>query len=143
MLPCGEEVPIVGDPALLRQLLADLLANAVTLSFPHARVQLVVDIAGDFARVRVMDEGRGIPSGERAHLFESVLPLAGSGETDASGTGLATVKSVVEAHRGFVGIVDTPGWSTTVQVLIPLRTQSESETKGIESALYAAGPAPD
>ena len=60
-----------------------------------------------------------------------------------NGTGLATVKSVADEHQGFVDIVDTPGWSTTVRVLIPLRADSGSETKSTESALYAAGPAPD
>ena len=107
--------------------------------------QMAVDTAGDFARVQVMDEGRGIPRGERADLFEPLLPLAGSNEVPASGngTGLATVKSVADEHQGFVDIVDTPGWSTTVRVLIPLRADSGSETKSTESALYAAGPAPD
>jgi hypothetical protein len=143
MQPCDEEVSIAGDRTRLRQLLADLLSNAIRFSFPHARVQMAVDIAGDFARVRVMDEGRGIPRRERPHLFEPALPLTGSGEADTSGAGLATVKSVAEAHQGFVDIVDTPGWSTTVQVLIPLRAEGGSETKGIESALYAAGHAPD
>jgi two-component system OmpR family sensor kinase len=39
-----------------------------------------------------------------------------------TGLGLAIAKSVAEAHEGFVDIVDTPGWSTTFRVFLPLRT---------------------
>jgi two-component system sensor histidine kinase TctE len=43
-----------------------------------------------------------------------------------TGLGLAIAKSVAEAHDGFVDIVDTPGWSTTFRVFLPLRTPADS-----------------
>ena len=42
------------------------------------------------------------------------------------GLGLAIAKSVAEAHEGFLDIVDTPGWSTTFRVFLPLRTTAAS-----------------
>jgi len=43
-----------------------------------------------------------------------------------TGLGLAIAKSVAEAHDGFVDIVDTPGWSTTFRVFLPLRTPADT-----------------
>ncbi len=85
---------------------------------------MIVDSVDSFARVRVLDEGPGIPLGERDQLFERFYRLASSNEMGVPGTGLglAIAKSVAEAHEGFVDIVDTPGWSTTFRVFLPLRT---------------------
>ena len=120
----GGEVPIFGDPTRLHQLLANLLSNAIKFSPRGGRVHVIVDTVDSFARVRVLDEGPGIPVGERAQLFERFYRLASSNEMGVPGTGLglAIAKSVAEAHEGFVDIVDTPGWSTTFRVLLPLRS---------------------
>ena len=120
----GGELPVFGDPTRLHQLLGNLLANAIKFSPRGGRVHVVVDSVDSFARVQVLDEGPGIPEGERDQLFERFYRLASSTEMGVPGTGLglAIAKSVAEAHEGFVDIVDTPGWSTTFRVLLPLRT---------------------
>ena len=43
-----------------------------------------------------------------------------------TGLGLAIAKSVAEAHEGFIDIVDTPGWSTTFRVFLPLRHAAQT-----------------
>jgi two-component system, OmpR family, phosphate regulon sensor histidine kinase PhoR len=120
----GGELPIFGDPTRLHQLIGNLLSNAIKFSPRGGRVHVVVDSADAFARVMVLDEGPGIPVGERDQLFERFYRLASSAEMGVPGTGLglAIAKSVAEAHEGFVDIVDTPGWSTTFRVFLPLRT---------------------
>src|SRR6185437_16470799 len=122
----GEEVPIFGDPTRLHQLLGNLLSNAIKFSPRGGRVHVVVDSADAYARVQVQDEGPGIPEGERDQLFERFYRLASSTEAGVPGTGLglAIAKSVAEAHEGFVDIADTPGWSTTFRVFLPLRTEA-------------------
>ncbi len=124
----GEQVPIFGDPTRLHQLLGNLLSNAIKFSPRGGRVHVVVDSVDSYARVQVLDEGPGIPEGERDQLFERFYRLASSTEMGVPGTGLglAIAKSVAEAHEGFVDIVDTPGWSTTFRVFIPLRTAAAS-----------------
>ncbi len=118
----GDEVPIFGDPTRLHQLLANLLSNAIKFSPRGGRVHVIVDSVDSYARVQVLDEGPGIPVGERDQLFERFYRLASSTEMGVPGTGLglAIAKSVAEAHEGFVDIVDTPGWSTTFRVYLPL-----------------------
>jgi PAS domain S-box-containing protein len=124
----GDEVPVFGDPTRLHQLLGNLLSNAIKFSPRGGRVHVVVDNAEAYARVQVLDEGPGIPEGERDQLFERFYRLASSTEMGVPGTGLglAIAKSVAEAHEGFVDIVDTPGWSTTFRVFLPLRTSVAS-----------------
>ena len=82
----------------------------------------------DFARLLVQDEGPGIPESDRPQLFERFYRLAAAMEMGVPGTGLglAIAKSVAEAHDGFVDIVDTPGWSTTFRVFLPLRASADS-----------------
>jgi PAS domain S-box-containing protein len=118
----GEEVPIFGDPTRLHQLLGNLLSNAIKFSPRGGRVHVIVDSVDSYARVQVLDEGPGIPVGERDQLFERFYRLASSTEMGVPGTGLglAIAKSVAEAHEGFVDIVDTAGWSTTFRVYLPL-----------------------
>jgi hypothetical protein len=120
----SDEVPIFGDPTRLHQLLGNLLSNAIKFSPRGGRVHVIVDTADSYGRVQVLDEGPGIPENEREQLFERFYRLASSTEMGVPGTGLglAIAKSVAEAHEGFVDIVDTPGWSTTFRVYIPLRT---------------------
>ena len=124
----GEQVPIFGDPTRLHQLLGNLLSNAIKFSPRGGRVHVIVDSVDAYARVQVLDEGPGIPEGERDQLFERFYRLASSTEMGVPGTGLglAIAKSVAEAHEGFVDIVDTPGWSTTFRVFLPLRTAMAS-----------------
>jgi PAS domain S-box-containing protein len=123
--PC---VPVFGDSTRLHQLLGNLLSNAIKFSPQGGRVQVVVDVLEDFARVLVQDEGPGIPESDRSQLFERFYRLAAAMEMGVPGTGLglAIAKSVAEAHDGFVDIVDTPGWSTTFRVFLPLRTPADS-----------------
>jgi hypothetical protein len=124
----GEEVPIFGDPTRLHQLIGNLLSNAIKFSTRGGRVHVIVDSTDSYARVQVLDEGPGIPEGEREQLFERFYRLASSAEMGVPGTGLglAIAKSVAEAHEGFLDIVDTPGWSTTFRVFLPLRTTAAS-----------------
>jgi len=126
MEPCDEAVPIMGDRTRLHQLLGNLLSNAIKFSPRGGRVHVWVDTSGDYARIQVLDEGAGIPEGEREQLFERFYRLTSSTEMGVPGTGLglAIVKSVAEAHEGFVDIVDTPGWSVAFRCFLPLHTSS-------------------
>jgi signal transduction histidine kinase len=123
----GPGVPVFGDATRLHQLLGNLLSNAIKFSPRHGRVNVVVDVTDDFARILVQDEGPGIPEADRSQLFERFYRLAAAMEMGVPGTGLglAIAKSVAEAHDGFVDIIDVPGWSTTFRVFLPLRASVE------------------
>jgi PAS domain S-box-containing protein len=122
-LKAGPGVRVFGDPTRLHQLLGNLLSNAIKFAAHGGRVHVVVDAVDDFARILVLDDGPGIPEAERPQLFERFYRLASSMEMGVPGTGLglAIAKSVAEAHEGSIDIVDTPGWSTTFRVFLPMR----------------------
>jgi signal transduction histidine kinase len=121
-LVAHEPVVVNGDPDRLHQLFGNLLSNAVKFTPPGGRVMVRVGTLGHFARLEVLDDGPGIPAADRPQLFERFYRLATTADQGVPGTGLglAIAKSVVEAHDGTVDIVDTPGWSTTFRVLLPL-----------------------
>jgi PAS domain S-box-containing protein len=118
----GPTAIVHGDRDRLHQLLGNLLANAIKFTPAGGRIKVAVDTVGDFARLSVLDQGPGIPPSERPQLFERFYRLASATSEGIPGTGLglAIAKSVAEAHEGTVDIVDTPGWSTTFRVLLPL-----------------------
>jgi PAS domain S-box-containing protein len=124
----GPFVPVFGDSTRLHQLLGNLLSNAIKFSPRGGRVNVVVDTVDHFAQILVQDEGPGIPEADRPQLFERFYRLAAAMEMGVPGTGLglAIAKSVAEAHDGFVDIIDSPGWSTTFRVFLPLREVAES-----------------
>jgi PAS domain S-box-containing protein len=122
-LKAGPGVTVFGDPTRLHQLVGNLLSNAIKFSERGRRVHVVVEEVDDFARILVLDEGPGIPEAERDQLFERFYRLASSMEMGVPGTGLglAIAKAVAEAHEGSIDIIDTPGWSTTFRVFLPMR----------------------
>ena len=126
-LAADRGVPVFGDPTRLHQLVGNLISNAIKFSPRGGRVQVVVDSADTFARVQVLDEGPGVPEAERPQLFERFYRLASTTESGVPGRGLglAIAKSVAEAHEGFLDIVDTPGWSTTFRIFLPLQQAAQ------------------
>ncbi|MDF5751032.1 DUF4153 domain-containing protein [Spongiactinospora sp. TRM90649] len=117
----GEVTPdltVRADPALLAQVLANLLDNAVRHSPPGGTVTVAAETGGAGIRILVRDQGAGIPEDERAHVFErfSRLDPARAADAGGSGLGLAIVKEIVELHGGTVRIEDGPGCRMVVEL---------------------------
>jgi signal transduction histidine kinase len=94
------EVPLVrADPALVEQVITNLLENGARHSPAGAPVTVVVSRAGAVVRVEVLDEGPGLARDDAAHVFE---PFRSGARPGASGVGLAICKAIVEAHRGSI-----------------------------------------
>jgi signal transduction histidine kinase len=106
LLPGLRGVRIPGDETRIRQILDNLLTNAIKYSEPQSpvTVQLVDD--GDFVQVRVVDRGPGIPPESREELFEMFSRLRTEDNADDSGLGLglAISKRIAEAHGGDLSV---------------------------------------
>ena len=86
------------------------------------RLGQVEDGDGGAAVVEVIDHGPGIPESERRRVFERFVrfdPSRSRGTGGGSGLGLSIVAAIVAAHRGRVGIGETPGGGATFIVRIP------------------------
>ena len=114
------------DPSRLRQVVANLLANAAKFTPSGGTVQLAVRADMDRARLEVRDTGPGIAPEERERVFERFFRGNLGRRVGGSGIGLAVVKDLVEAHGGEV-VLETPSrGGACFVVLIPLAAQTTS-----------------
>jgi CheY-like chemotaxis protein len=113
---------ILGDAVRLRQVLVNLLANAVKFSEPGGRVTVAVSRRVRSVAIEVEDGGRGIAPEFLPHLFEPFNQADNSLRPGESGLGLglAIAKQLVELHRGtIVASSAGPGRGATVTVVLP------------------------
>ncbi|WP_454195460.1 sensor histidine kinase [Nocardia sp. Marseille-Q1738] len=112
---------VVGDEARLRQVLANLLNNAVTHTAPDAAVTVRLTPATDHVLLEVADTGPGLPPEEAERVFERFYRTDTSRTRTSGGTGLglSIVQALVIAHGGEVGVRSTPGEGTTFTVRLP------------------------
>ena len=119
------EVPVVlGDEARLRQVVGNLMTNALTHTPPDARVTVVLDEEADdpdTVVVRVADEGPGLAPEDAERFFERFYRAESSRtrENGGTGLGLAIVASLVAAHGGTVDVRTAPGQGATFSVRLP------------------------
>ena len=92
------------DPKWLRQVLLNLLQNALNVSPPGGRITLVSTFAVDAWKVSIEDQGPGVPEAQRERIFERFVRLDhdGSRDTGGSGLGLAISRSIISLHRGVI-----------------------------------------
>jgi two-component system, OmpR family, sensor histidine kinase BaeS len=112
------------DPSRLRQVVANLLANAAKFTPSGGIVNLVVGTDSHQARLEVSDTGPGVPPAERDRIFERFFRGSLGQRAGGSGIGLAVVKDLVEAHGGEVRVEAPPGGGARFVVLLPLATQA-------------------
>jgi PAS domain S-box-containing protein len=118
------ELPTVsGDQAQLRQVLHNLIANALKFTPADRRPEVEVSAApgADGWRIDVADRGIGIPPERVERAFELFGRVHTGGEYPGTGVGLALCKKVIERHAGRIWIGPTPGGGTTVSFTLPDR----------------------
>lgn len=113
----AEDVPPAdADPARIRAVLGNLLANALRHTPAGGTVRLAVTRSGDRVELSVVDTGQGIPADLLPHVFDRFVKGPGS---TGSGLGLAIARDVVTAHGGTIEIASEPGAGTTVRLALP------------------------
>lgn len=120
-------VLVHGDDERLRQVITNLLTNAVHHTPKGTPITVGVGCMDGRARVHVADAGPGIPPEQMAHVFERFFrgdPARGRRQTGGHGLGLAIVAAIVEAHGGRTGVAATPGGGATFIVDLPLLADS-------------------
>jgi signal transduction histidine kinase len=116
---------IEGDPARLRQVLENLVSNALKFSPPGTTTRLQLS-RPDAATVRlaVRDEGPGLRPEDRAGLFQRFRRLSAvpTGGEPSTGLGLALARDLVIAHGGRLDVDSTPGQGATFSIEFPARS---------------------
>jgi signal transduction histidine kinase/CheY-like chemotaxis protein len=127
--------PVLGDAVALREVLINLIFNAVDAMPEGGDLTLAVQPAGAGAELTVRDSGQGMSPAVQRRVFEPFFTTKGE---HGSGLGLAMVQKVVAAHGGRVDLRSAPGEGTTVALWLPA-TDAPAEER-VESAA-GAGPA--
>src|SRR5688500_17060667 len=111
---------VEGDPFLLREMLNNLLDNAVRYTQAGGQVTVRVTRSAGRATLTVEDNGPGIPEAERVRVFERFYRVLGTG-AEGCGLGLAIVREIAQTHAAEVKLTPAPeGSGTVVRVVFPL-----------------------
>lgn len=121
----GEGAPppvVAGDDARLRQVLANLVANAVTHTPPGTEITVSVSSTAEYAAISVADTGPGLTPEEAARVFERFYRSdpSRSRSSGGAGLGLSIVAALVAAHGGTVDLDTAPGAGARFTVHLPL-----------------------
>jgi signal transduction histidine kinase len=112
--------PLKANPLRLRQMLDNLIGNAIKYTPPGGRIHISLQTEEDQVILQVRDNGPGIPPADQPHIFEKFY--RGENVPDGvpgSGLGLAIVKSIVESHQGRVWVESKLGQGTAIFVVLP------------------------
>jgi K+-sensing histidine kinase KdpD len=117
-----DDAPMVrGDPARLKQILINLVSNAVKYNRPGGRVDVIAEPREKELAVSVRDTGKGIPPESLPHMFQRFYRVPDSeGWAQGTGLGLCIVKQLVEAHGGKIQVESQVGVGTTMSFTVPL-----------------------
>ena len=130
-LPGGTGSPVtVGDDGALRQVLNNLVTNAVAHNPECTAVDVALGVQQARCVVEVRDHGEGIDPAMADRVFERFFraDAARSRERGGTGLGLAIVATIVARHGGTVRHLPTPGGGATFRVELPLQTRQQARS---------------
>lgn len=113
------------DAKLMRQILTNLLSNALKYSPDDSTVTFRLGHDETNAYFEVQDQGIGIPASDQVRLFEAFHRATNVGMISGNGLGLAIVKQSVEFHQGKIHLMSRENEGTVVQVTLPLQPNAE------------------
>ena len=121
-----QPVYIDGDGEALRELVDNLVSNAIKYTPEGGRVDVRLGIEGSNAVLSVEDTGIGIAAEDQGRIFERVYRVdkARSRQMGGTGLGLSIVKHVALAHGGNISLKSAPGRGSTFRVQIPLAKEN-------------------
>ena len=123
-ITCQADQPVLveGDSARLKQVVVNLLDNAIKYTPENGAVQLRIKPVNGHAVLEVEDNGVGIPSEALPHIFERFYRVdqIRSGDFEGAGLGLSIVKSICGAHGAEIEARSTPSMGSCFRVTLPL-----------------------
>jgi signal transduction histidine kinase len=116
----GEELPVLIRPDGIRQILANLLDNAIKFSPDSAPIRVELRREEKRVRLSVIDQGPGISNEDLPHIWERMYRGDKSRSVPGSGLGLSLVKALAEAHGGRIEVSSSVGSGSRFTLILPL-----------------------
>ncbi|HSM72375.1 MAG TPA: ATP-binding protein [Anaerolineales bacterium] len=113
--------PLQANPVRLRQVLDNVVGNAIKYSNKNGEVNISIKAEDDQVILQVTDNGPGIPAHDQAHIFDKFYRGQNMNKQQGSGLGLAIVKSIVDAHRGRIWVESTVGQGSSFFIVLPVK----------------------
>jgi len=112
---------ILGNPIRLRQLMGNLINNAIKYTPAHGTIGICAKAEHGQIIIQVSDNGPGIPPADQPYIFEKFYRASNvPADTPGTGLGLAIVKSIVDNHQGRIWVDSAIGQGTTFTVVLPI-----------------------
>ena len=116
--------PVPADAARVRQVMLNLLHNAIKFTEPGGQITVSTRKEGDSVTTAVADNGRGIASDDLPHVFERFYKGDKARSGEGTGLGLAIAKHIIEAHGGHIRVESEEGRGSTFSFSLPLQKTS-------------------
>jgi K+-sensing histidine kinase KdpD len=121
----GADAIVNADRGKVKQVLLNLLTNAIKYNRENGHITVQVDAVGEaeqpMARIAVTDTGYGISKENQTHLFEKFFRVADTaGFTQGTGLGLAIARHIIEAHGGAISVESEQGVGSTFAFTLPI-----------------------
>ncbi|MGH7844161.1 MAG: ATP-binding response regulator [Candidatus Binatia bacterium] len=132
------QLTVWGDPDKLRQVVTNLVDNAIKYSPSQGHIRIsVTQLKGGLAQLSVADSGNGIPPESLPKVFEAFYRVESDRrrEVKGFGLGLSIVKTLIELHRGQVTIESEPGKGTSFHVTLPTSQKATGASKEIAATM--------
>ncbi len=112
---------VPGDEGRLRQVIDNLVSNAIKYSPKGGEIRLTGKVEGDMVTLAISDQGVGIPADERDHIFEPFYRVDDTltRQTQGTGLGLYLAQAVVKAHGGTISVESKPERGSTFTIRLP------------------------
>jgi signal transduction histidine kinase len=136
LLARGELPPVAADREKLKQVLVNLIENAVKYSPPGSVIELSAERQGDVVRIAVADRGVGVPAGEEERIFEPFYRPGGKFDSSGGGAGLglSIARRMAEAQGGAVGYAPRDGGGSVFELRLPAASAGEPAAERTPSA---------
>ena len=117
----ADDLPTVfGNPPRLRQMLTNLLDNALKYTPEGGAIRLDARRENDLVLLTISDAGIGVPAADQPYIFDKFYRATNSRhDYTGTGLGLSIVKSIVENHDGRIWLDSRPGTGSTFTVVLP------------------------
>jgi two-component system phosphate regulon sensor histidine kinase PhoR len=116
--------PVPADAARVRQVMMNLLHNAIKFTGPGGKITVSTRKEGNSVTVAIADTGRGIASDDLTHVFERFYKGDKARAGEGTGLGLAIAKHIVEAHGGYIRVESEEGRGSTFSFSLLLQKAS-------------------